>query len=90
MLLLVPSWRENHIEPLEEDPCFTPPEVRNSEGAKCKRFSSTNNLQLVFCLLFFDCKTLKFICLFTLKPLDDGVFLKRHAKLELDEKRRKR
>lgn len=24
------------------------------------------------------------------KPLDDGTFLKRHAKLELDEKRRKR
>lgn len=49
MLIVFPSWRENHIEPLEEDPCFTPPE-----------------------------------------PLDDGVFLKRHAKLELDEKRRKR
>ncbi|CAG5903458.1 unnamed protein product [Menidia menidia] len=45
----IPSWRENYIEPLEEDSSFTPPE-----------------------------------------PLDDGVFLKRHAKLELDEKRRKR
>ncbi|XP_033467389.1 male-specific lethal 1 homolog isoform X2 [Epinephelus lanceolatus] len=45
----IPSWRENHIEPLEEDPSFNPPE-----------------------------------------PLDDNVFLKRHLKLELDEKRRKR
>ncbi|XP_037547185.1 male-specific lethal 1 homolog isoform X2 [Nematolebias whitei] len=42
----IPSWRENCIEPLDEDS---------------------------FC-----------------EPLDDGVFLKRHAKLELDEKRRKR
>ncbi|KAM4524120.1 LOW QUALITY PROTEIN: male-specific lethal 1 homolog [Odontesthes bonariensis] len=45
----IPSWRENYIEPLEEDSSCTPPE-----------------------------------------PLDDSVFLKRHAKLELDEKRRKR
>ncbi|XP_029311870.1 male-specific lethal 1 homolog isoform X2 [Cottoperca gobio] len=45
----IPSWRENQIEPLEEDPSFIPPE-----------------------------------------PLDDSVFLKRHSKLELDEKRRKR
>ncbi|KAM6897613.1 male-specific lethal 1 homolog isoform 2-T2 [Xenentodon cancila] len=45
----IPSWRENYIEPLEEDSSFNPPE-----------------------------------------PLDDGVFLKRHSKLELDEKRRKR
>uniref|UniRef100_A0A1A7YBZ3 Male-specific lethal 1 homolog n=1 Tax=Iconisemion striatum TaxID=60296 RepID=A0A1A7YBZ3_9TELE len=45
----IPSWRENHIEPLEEDSSCNPPE-----------------------------------------PLDDGAFLKRHAKLELDEKRRKR
>ncbi|XP_028423352.1 male-specific lethal 1 homolog isoform X2 [Perca flavescens] len=45
----IPSWRENHIEPLEEDYSFIPSE-----------------------------------------PLDDNVFLKRHAKLELDEKRRKR
>ncbi|XP_054898981.1 male-specific lethal 1 homolog isoform X2 [Poeciliopsis prolifica] len=44
----IPSWRENHIEPLEEDACNIP------------------------------------------EPLDDGTFLKRHAKLELDEKRRKR
>ncbi|MED6286996.1 hypothetical protein CHARACLAT_011957 [Characodon lateralis] len=44
----IPSWRENHIEPLDEDVC---------------------NLS---------------------EPLDDGAFLKRHAKLELDEKRRKR
>ncbi|XP_008275985.1 male-specific lethal 1 homolog isoform X1 [Stegastes partitus] len=49
MLIVFPSWRENHIEPLDEDPSFNPPE-----------------------------------------PLDDGVFLKRHMKLELDEKRRKR
>lgn len=26
--LPVPSWRENHIEPLAEDPSFDPPEVR--------------------------------------------------------------
>ncbi|XP_062234421.1 male-specific lethal 1 homolog isoform X1 [Platichthys flesus] len=45
---LVPSWRENCIEPLEDE--------------------SSNSVE----------------------PLDDGVFLKRHAKLELDEKRRKR
>ncbi|XP_068161654.1 male-specific lethal 1 homolog isoform X2 [Antennarius striatus] len=45
----IPSWRENPIEPLNEDPSFNPSE-----------------------------------------PLDDGVFLKRHLKLELDEKRRKR
>ncbi|XP_019964020.1 male-specific lethal 1 homolog isoform X2 [Paralichthys olivaceus] len=44
----IPSWRENYIEPLEDD--------------------SSNSVE----------------------PLDDGVFLKRHAKLELDEKRRKR
>ncbi|MEQ2294593.1 hypothetical protein AMECASPLE_005459 [Ameca splendens] len=44
----IPSWRENHIEPLDEDVCNLP------------------------------------------EPLDDGAFLKRHAKLELDEKRRKR
>uniref|UniRef100_A0AAV2LHX5 PEHE domain-containing protein n=1 Tax=Knipowitschia caucasica TaxID=637954 RepID=A0AAV2LHX5_KNICA len=49
MLIIFPSWRENHIEPLEEDPSFIPPEV-----------------------------------------LDDNTFLKRHSKLELDEKRRKR
>ncbi|XP_038139381.1 male-specific lethal 1 homolog isoform X2 [Cyprinodon tularosa] len=45
---IVPSWRENHIEPLDED---------------------ASNIH---------------------EPLDDGAFLKRHAKLELDEKRRKR
>lgn len=45
----IPSWRENYIEPLDEDSSFNPPE-----------------------------------------PLDDGAFLKRHMKLELDEKRRKR
>lgn len=45
----IPSWRENYIEPLEEDPSFIPSEA-----------------------------------------LDDNVFLKRHSKLELDEKRRKR
>ncbi|KAE8283910.1 Male-specific lethal 1-like 1 [Larimichthys crocea] len=45
----IPSWRENHIEPLDEEPSFNPSE-----------------------------------------PLDDSVFLKRHSKLELDEKRRKR
>ncbi|KAF7664980.1 hypothetical protein LDENG_00158850 [Lucifuga dentata] len=45
----IPSWRENHIEPLDEDTSFDPPEM-----------------------------------------LDDGAFLKRHMKLELDEKRRKR
>ncbi|XP_068610560.1 male-specific lethal 1 homolog isoform X2 [Brachionichthys hirsutus] len=45
----IPSWRENPMEPLNEDPSFNPSE-----------------------------------------PLDDGVFLKRHLKLELDEKRRKR
>lgn len=49
MLILFPSWRENYIEPMEEDPSFVPPEA-----------------------------------------LDDNVFLKRHSKLELDEKRRKR
>ncbi|XP_035514902.1 male-specific lethal 1 homolog isoform X1 [Morone saxatilis] len=49
MLIVFPSWRENPIEPLDEDPSSTPPE-----------------------------------------PLDDNVFLKRHLKLELDEKRRKR
>ncbi|XP_004080702.1 male-specific lethal 1 homolog isoform X1 [Oryzias latipes] len=49
MLIVFPSWRENHIEPLAEDPSFDPPEL-----------------------------------------MDDGTFLKRHAKLELDEKRRKR
>ncbi|XP_034073473.1 male-specific lethal 1 homolog [Gymnodraco acuticeps] len=49
MLIVFPSWRENPIEPLEDDPSFIPPE-----------------------------------------PMDDSVFLKRHAKLELDEKRRKR
>ncbi|XP_069016196.1 male-specific lethal 1 homolog isoform X2 [Embiotoca jacksoni] len=45
----IPSWRENYIEPLDEDSSFNPPE-----------------------------------------PLDDGAFSKRHMKLELDEKRRKR
>ncbi|KAG7507132.1 hypothetical protein JOB18_025130 [Solea senegalensis] len=49
MLIVFPSWRENYIEPLEDDDDITSTE-----------------------------------------PLDDGVFLKRHAKLELDEKRRKR
>lgn len=49
MLIIFPSWRENYIEPLEDDASFTPPEA-----------------------------------------LDDNVFLKRHLKLELDEKRRKR
>ncbi|CAI5658187.1 male-specific lethal 1 homolog isoform X1 [Oreochromis niloticus] len=49
MLIVFPSWRENIIEPLNEDSSFNPPE-----------------------------------------PLDDSVFLKRHSKLELDEKRRKR
>ncbi|KAF0025811.1 hypothetical protein F2P81_022692 [Scophthalmus maximus] len=48
MLIVFPSWRENPIEPLEDE-----------------SFNSA-------------------------EPLDDGVFLKRHAKLELDEKRRKR
>ncbi|XP_053197433.1 male-specific lethal 1 homolog [Scomber japonicus] len=45
----IPSWRENYIEPLDEDSSCNPPE-----------------------------------------SLDDNVFLKRHMKLELDEKRRKR
>uniref|UniRef100_A0A8C4NYX1 MSL complex subunit 1b n=1 Tax=Dicentrarchus labrax TaxID=13489 RepID=A0A8C4NYX1_DICLA len=27
MLIVFPSWRENPIEPLDEDPSFTPPEV---------------------------------------------------------------
>ncbi|XP_034563876.1 male-specific lethal 1 homolog isoform X2 [Notolabrus celidotus] len=46
----IPSWRENHIEPLEDE---------DSSGNPAE-------------------------------PLDDSVFLKRHMKLELDEKRRKR
>ncbi|XP_026078525.1 male-specific lethal 1 homolog [Carassius auratus] len=45
----IPSWRENIMEPLQEEDAVDIPE-----------------------------------------NLDDGVFLKRHAKLELDEKRRKR
>ncbi|XP_071318583.1 male-specific lethal 1 homolog isoform X2 [Trachinotus anak] len=45
----IPSWRENYIEPLDDD-------------------DSINSAE----------------------PLDDNVFLKRHSKLELDEKRRKR
>ncbi|KAM9425092.1 male-specific lethal 1 homolog isoform 2-T2 [Pholidichthys leucotaenia] len=45
----IPSWRENIIEPLNEEPLCN-----------------------------------------SIEPLDDGVFLKRHMKLELDEKRRKR
>ncbi|XP_062330554.1 male-specific lethal 1 homolog isoform X1 [Osmerus eperlanus] len=45
----IPSWRENSMEPLDEDAANDIPEM-----------------------------------------LDDSVFLKRHAKLELDEKRRKR
>ncbi|XP_020505480.1 male-specific lethal 1 homolog isoform X1 [Labrus bergylta] len=50
MLIVFPSWRENPIEPLEEE---------DDSGNPAE-------------------------------PLDDGVFLKRHMKLELDEKRRKR
>ncbi|XP_029383631.1 male-specific lethal 1 homolog isoform X1 [Echeneis naucrates] len=49
MLIVFPSWRENYIEPIDDD-------------------DSLNSAE----------------------PLDDGVFLKRHSKLELDEKRRKR
>ncbi|XP_022598168.1 male-specific lethal 1 homolog isoform X1 [Seriola dumerili] len=49
MLIVFPSWRENYIEPLDDDDSFNSAE-----------------------------------------PLDDSVFLKRHSKLELDEKRRKR
>ncbi|KAG7280645.1 hypothetical protein CRUP_023264 [Coryphaenoides rupestris] len=45
----IPSWRENHMEPLEVDNPNSIPEA-----------------------------------------LDDNVYLKRHLKLELDEKRRKR
>lgn len=48
-VVAIPSWRENSMEPLDEDSANDVPEM-----------------------------------------LDDGVFLKRHAKLELDEKRRKR
>ncbi|KAJ8264681.1 hypothetical protein GJAV_G00152460 [Gymnothorax javanicus] len=48
-IVAIPSWRENCMEPLEEEPISD-----------------------------------------ILENLDDGVFLKRHAKLELDEKRRKR
>lgn len=47
--LTVPSWKENYIEPLDEDSSYSP-----------------------------------------LESMDDAVFLKRHLKLELDEKRRKR
>uniref|UniRef100_A0A8C5HSQ2 PEHE domain-containing protein n=1 Tax=Gouania willdenowi TaxID=441366 RepID=A0A8C5HSQ2_GOUWI len=45
----IPSWRENYMDPLPEDPSID-----------------------------------------AMEPLDDGTFLKRHMKLELDEKRRKR
>ncbi|KAG9346278.1 hypothetical protein AGOR_G00203300 [Albula goreensis] len=48
-VVAIPSWRENSMDPLEEEAASDIPE-----------------------------------------NLDDGVFLKRHAKLELDEKRRKR
>ncbi|KAJ8284536.1 hypothetical protein COCON_G00033860 [Conger conger] len=48
-IVAIPSWRENCMDPLEEEAISDIPE-----------------------------------------NLDDGVFLKRHAKLELDEKRRKR
>uniref|UniRef100_A0A674CUD7 MSL complex subunit 1 n=1 Tax=Salmo trutta TaxID=8032 RepID=A0A674CUD7_SALTR len=48
-VVAIPSWRENIMEPLDEEAASVIPEM-----------------------------------------LDDSVFLKRHAKLELDEKRRKR
>ncbi|KAL0984239.1 hypothetical protein UPYG_G00138930 [Umbra pygmaea] len=48
-VVAIPSWRENSMEPLDEEAASDIPEL-----------------------------------------LDDSVFLKRHAKLELDEKRRKR
>lgn len=48
-VVAIPSWRENSMEPLEEEEATDIPEM-----------------------------------------LEDSVFLKRHAKLELDEKRRKR
>ncbi|XP_026207548.1 male-specific lethal 1 homolog isoform X2 [Anabas testudineus] len=48
----IPSWRENYIEPLDDD-------------------DDDDSLNPA-------------------EPLDDSVFLKRHSKLELDEKRRKR
>uniref|UniRef100_A0A3Q1JBM5 PEHE domain-containing protein n=1 Tax=Anabas testudineus TaxID=64144 RepID=A0A3Q1JBM5_ANATE len=52
MLIVFPSWRENYIEPLDDD-------------------DDDDSLNPA-------------------EPLDDSVFLKRHSKLELDEKRRKR
>lgn len=88
LLLSVPSWRENHIEPLDDDDdddSLNPPEVRHvwmknaddstSGGWKWHQIMS----EIIYVWNFLP-----------FKPLDDSVFLKRHSKLELDEKRRKR
>lgn len=76
--LLVPSWRENHIEPLDEEPSFVPPEVRQTWREHPKNPPADRGFKtLISSRVFFQL-------------LEDNVYLKRHMKLELDEKRRKR
>lgn len=76
--LLVPSWRENHIEPLAVDVSFNSPEVRDT--ASLLLTPTVRRLPL----------TCHCVPPPSIQPLDDGSYLKRHLKLELDEKRRKR
>jgi hypothetical protein len=84
LLYTVPSWKENFMEPLgeEEEEASDIPEV-----GTC--------LALFETLCWWKSRLdpwsggLKTKC-FLLQNLDDNVFLKRHSKHELDEKRRKR
>lgn len=82
LLYTVPSWKENLMEPLGEEEASDIPEV----GTCLALFEALgwwkSRLDPWSGGLKSDC--------FLLQNLDDNVFLKRHSKHELDEKRRKR
>lgn len=86
--LVVPSWRENRIEPLEVDSPNSIPEVRRGNQPSGRFLVSTFYHDIT------DDLPPPLLMNYTngvlLQALDDNVYLKRHLKLELDEKRRKR
>ena len=87
------------MEPLDEEAASVIPEVREESTQaiqlqncieKVKNKVIPHNIHLVICPWKWSLTTsTMFLCYYT-KMLEDSVFLKRHAKLELDEKRRKR
>lgn len=87
-IVTVPSWKENIVDPLQEEDAVDIPEVRIIKSCPIST-SIFRHLSDTYPKWFKKVRNVT-VTRFILQNLDDSVYLKRHAKLELDEKRRKR